>query len=144
MALGFYKGFKTTLGHLLGKSITVQYPYEKRQLPARTRGVLVMNTDENGNPKCVACGLCVKACPDTLITMETSPAEGDGKVVEYFHVDIGRCMCCGFCVAACAFDAIDMSDAYELATREKALLTERDLLKELRRPEDRPAEPEAG
>ena len=143
MGLGFYGGFKNTLRHIFGKSITEQYPYYKRPLPARTRGALVMNTDDDGKPKCVACGLCVKACPDRLITMVTGPAEGDGKVVEYFHVDIGRCMYCGLCVAACAFDAIDMSSQFELATPLKMKLVERDLLKELRRPDERPVLPEA-
>lgn len=145
MGLGFYGGFKTTLKHLLGKSITRQYPYEKRDLPPRTRGAVVMNTDEDGKPKCVACGLCVAACPDRLITMVTGPApEGDGKVVEYFHVDLGRCMYCGFCVAACAFDALDMSSAFELATQNKEKLIERDMLRELRRPDERPLEEETG
>lgn len=144
MGLGFYSGFKNTLRHLLGKSVTIQYPKERRDLPPRTRGAVVMNTDEEGKPKCVGCGLCVKACPDRLITMVTSPAEGDGKVVEYFHVELGRCMYCGFCVAACAFDAIDMSSQFELATHEKARLTERDMLHELRRPDERPVTEEAG
>lgn len=138
MGLGFYSGFKTTLKHLFGKPITRQYPYFKRELPPRTRGILVMNTDEEGKPKCVGCGLCVAACPDRLITMVTAPGEADTKAVEYFHVDAARCMVCGLCVAACAFDALDMSYQFELATHDKERLIERDLLRELRRPDERP------
>jgi NADH-quinone oxidoreductase subunit I len=101
-----------------------------------------MNTDDDGAAKCVGCGLCVKACPDGLITMRTSPGPDETKRVDYFHVDLSRCMYCGFCVAACAFDAIDMSFAYELATQDKGLLAERDLLRELRRPDERKLEGE--
>lgn len=142
MGLGFASGFKTTLRKVMGRSITVQYPYEKRELPPRTRGALVMNTDEDGRAKCVGCGLCVAACPDGLITMRTAPGDDDVKVVEYFHVDLTRCMYCGLCVAACAFDALDMSYQFELATRDKEELLERDILKELRGPDERPTEAE--
>ncbi len=140
MGLGFRKGFSNTLRHLFGRPITRQYPYEKRDLPARTRGALVMNTDAEGNPKCVGCGLCAAACPDRLITMRTSPGPDDTKSVDYFHIELTRCMYCGLCVAACAFDALDMSYQYELATTDKSLLAERDLLRELRPPADRKLE----
>jgi electron transfer flavoprotein alpha subunit len=46
--------------------------------------------------KCTGCGICVKACPFSAVSME------EGKAV----IDLSKCTLCGACAEACNFDAI--------------------------------------
>lgn len=50
--------------------------------------------------KCVACGLCVKACPFGAMAMVEKKMPP--------QIDLGKCTLCGACVQACKFDAIDL------------------------------------
>jgi NADH-quinone oxidoreductase subunit I len=107
---------------------TLNYPEQKRTLAANFRARLRLLKNENGELKCTACGLCVKACPANCLTVVAAPSEGTGakKTPERYDLDVGRCIFCGFCVEACPFGAIDMnSGLYELADRDpkKFLLT---------------------
>jgi NADH-quinone oxidoreductase chain I len=125
------EGLKITLRYLFSKSITMKYPYEKRTLPSGYRGLHVLRLElETRSMKCIGCTLCARACPDHLITIETSPGEGKKKNVDVFDIDISRCMFCNLCVEACPHDAIDLSSTYELATekREDLIYHKEDLL----------------
>jgi ferredoxin len=74
---GILQGLGLTLSHLTRPKVTRLYPYEKRQLPARSRG-LIQLIQEDGqdtpfNLKCESCLLCEKICPPRAITIETRP-----------------------------------------------------------------------
>ncbi|MFH0778646.1 MAG: NADH-quinone oxidoreductase subunit I [Candidatus Eisenbacteria bacterium] len=124
-------GLKLTLRYLFSKPITMLYPYEKRELPPGTRGLHVLKVDAGtGQMKCIGCTLCARACPDHLITIETSPGEEKKRNVDVFDVDISRCMFCNLCAEACPHGALELSPAYELATetREGFIYHKEDLL----------------
>ncbi len=69
--------------------------------------------------KCVACGLCVKACPRHIIELRKK-AKKDRKIhVSCVNTDKGgparkscrvACIGCGKCVEACRFEAITLDD----------------------------------
>ncbi len=115
-------GMKTTLKEYFTAKSTEQYPENRKttlHVSARHRGRLVMNRDENGNVKCVACTLCEKACPnDTIKITSQMVTTEDGKkkrqLVDYQY-DLGDCMFCELCVNACNFDAIKFTNDFENA-----------------------------
>ena len=124
-------GMKTTLREYFTPKSTEQYPENRKttlHVSARHRGRLVMNRDENGNVKCVACTLCEKACPnDTIkiVSQMVTTEEGKKKrqLVDYQY-DLGDCMFCQLCVNACNFVAIKFTNDFENAVfdRDKLVL----------------------
>ena len=97
-------GMKVTGREFFTPKVTEQYPENRATLKIspRFRGRLIMPVDENGNNKCIACGLCQMACPD-----------------------LGACMFCQLCVNACPHDAIRFDTEFENAVfdRSKLVLT---------------------
>ena len=64
--------FRNLRGFVTGKNRTdfvVQYPEERVDYPDAFRGMPVLVQLDNGQPKCVACGLCEEACPEEAIVM---------------------------------------------------------------------------
>jgi formate hydrogenlyase subunit 6/NADH:ubiquinone oxidoreductase subunit I len=117
--LGLLKGLTVTLKHMLRRSVTQQYPHEKPELPARTRGVIALK-----EANCTVCYKCSRACPDWCIYIdahkETHDPAGGGKarsvkVLDRFAIDYALCMYCGICVEVCPFDALFWSPEYEYA-----------------------------
>jgi NADH-quinone oxidoreductase subunit I len=124
---GFIRGFVAvlqglgvTMLNLVGRrKVTLQYPFERRQVSPRYRGLFYLPYDEEAERlKCVGCTLCAQACPTKVITMEKL---GSGKHagVREFRMDLGRCMFCNLCIEACPFDAIHMGPEYELASYDR-------------------------
>lgn len=74
---GILEGLGLTLSHIPRRKLTRLYPYEKRQLPARSRGLIQLiaepGQDTPFNLKCESCLLCEKICPPRAITIETRP-----------------------------------------------------------------------
>ncbi len=122
------------IGYLRGEKRTfvVQYPEERVDYPDAFRGHPVLVALEDGEPKCVACGLCEFACPTDCISIVPGETEaGIERYPEIFDIDMSRCMFCGLCEEACPEEAIVMSRTVELATYDRAsmMLNKKDLLR---------------
>ena len=118
--VGLLKGLFVTLKHMLQPSITQEYPDEKPDLPARTRGVIGLK-----QANCTVCYKCSRECPDWCIYIDAhkeahEPASGGRarsvKVLDRFAIDYALCMYCGICVEVCPFDALFWSPEFEYST----------------------------
>jgi NADH-quinone oxidoreductase subunit I len=116
---GLLKGLAVTLKTMLRRSVTVQYPHVKPDLPPRTRGVIALK-----EANCTVCYKCSRECPDWCIYIdahkETHDPAGGGrarsvKVLDRFAIDYALCMYCGICVEVCPFDALFWSPEFEYA-----------------------------
>ena len=122
-------GMGVTLREFFTKKVTECYPENRKELkiPERHRAVLRMPHDENGNNKCIACGLCQSSCPNGTISITTKNVvdEESGKnrkvLVEYSY-DLGSCMFCQLCVNACPKEAIEFSNDFENAVFDRSKL----------------------
>jgi NADH-quinone oxidoreductase subunit I len=116
-ALEAFKGladsFAVTLKHLFRKPITEEYPEFKRQLPARSRGRIVLTRDPDGDERCVACYLCSAVCPVSCISMESAEREDGRRYAAWFRINFARCIYCGFCEEACPTLALQLTPDFE-------------------------------
>jgi NADH-quinone oxidoreductase subunit I len=109
------QGLGLTLRRLFSKKITIQYPDKKYKVPARWRGVHYFRKNEAGETTCVACGLCVAACPNACITLEIGERADGSRYPLKYEIDPWRCIFCGFCQDACPVSAINLGENYEQA-----------------------------
>lgn len=117
------QGLAVTIGNAFRHPrVTLMYPQQREPaLSARTRGLFVLRRDpETGKLRCTACGLCEKACPSRVITIEP---EGEGKErhPKRYSMDLGHCLFCHLCVEACPFEALAMTDEYEIAGYDRSI-----------------------
>lgn len=113
--LGFFKGMRVTLGNLVQRKVTIQYPDQRRPVSARYRGMFYLKwNEEKQRLNCVGCTLCAQACPTDVFQMR-KVGKGTDAGVDIFTMDMGRCLFCNLCVEACPFDAIYMGPEYEFA-----------------------------
>ena len=116
------KGFGVTFRNLWRKTTTENYPDEPVHFEARYRGIHVLQRDEDGLEKCVACFLCSAACPARCIYIEaaenteTNRISASERYASVYNIDYSRCIFCGYCVEACPTDAITHGHGFELAT----------------------------
>ena len=132
---GLLKGLGVTLKTMLKPAVTQQYPHEKPDLPARTRGVIALKQEN-----CTVCYKCSRECPDWCIYIDAhkeshDPAGGgrarSAKILDRFAIDYALCMYCGICVEVCPFDALFWSPEFEYATYElDELIHEKERLEE--------------
>jgi NADH-quinone oxidoreductase subunit I len=121
-------------GYIRGrkKTFVVQYPEERLDYPDAFRGHPVLVALEDGEPKCVACGLCEFACPTDCINIVPGETEaGIERYPDVFDIDLSRCMFCGLCEEACPEEAIVMSRDVELAVFDRPAMVfhKKDLLR---------------
>lgn len=128
------KGLVYTLKNLFSKKVTILYPEHRRAVSKRWRGLHRLKTDENGELKCVACGLCAVICPPEAIRMTPYEEDGGTRYPLEFFIDEIRCIYCGFCQEACPKDAIELTGVYDYVDYTRADL-QFDIEK-LKRPED--------
>lgn len=107
------KGLQFTMSNFFKKPVTIQYPDQKTVRSQRWRGLHKLNVDEQGELKCVACGLCAAVCPSQAITILAREDEGGTRHPEKFEVNELRCIFCGFCQDACPKSAISLTKIYE-------------------------------
>src|SRR5438445_10933263 len=67
-------GLQTTVRHMFGPKVTVEFPEQQPVLPPNYRGVHRLNRDEKGRVKCVACYMCSTACPAHCIDIVAAPS----------------------------------------------------------------------
>lgn len=105
---GLLKGMKITMVRFLKPKETVQYPEVRLPLPPRFHGKPKFDYD-----KCIACNLCVLACPNKVITLGTETLNKK-KIVTQYDFDQQYCLFCGLCEEACPKEAIKFSTDFEL------------------------------
>ncbi|MGH7973264.1 MAG: NADH-quinone oxidoreductase subunit NuoI [Limisphaerales bacterium] len=116
------QGFKVTFRHLFRPTVTENYPDEPPHFGERFRGLHVLQRDEQGLEKCVACFLCAAACPANCIYIEAAENESERRIsageryAAVYNIDYNRCIFCGYCVEACPTDAITHGHGFELAS----------------------------
>jgi len=115
------KGLGLTLKNMFKPKFTMQYPEVKFDPPASYRGRPVLAMEENGQERCVACGLCSRVCPALAIEVRAAETENEKeRYPEKFEINMLRCIFCGFCEEVCPEEAILMSKDYELAFTNRA------------------------
>lgn len=115
IVLPLLKGLRLTFTRVFTKPITYQYPEKKHEVPERWRGVHYFKKNEAGETACVACGLCVAACPNKCITLEIGEKFDGKRYPVKYEIDPWRCIFCGFCQDACPVNAINLGKDYEQA-----------------------------
>jgi NADH-quinone oxidoreductase subunit I len=132
-------GLGVTLKHFLQnffrirKSVTIQYPEQRREYSHRYRGHHILTTRPDGSVRCVACFLCATACPADCIHIEAAehPDVNIEKYPVVYEIDMLRCVFCGYCVDACPEEAIIMSNNHDMAfyNRQQSIVGKADLMK---------------
>ena len=121
------KGMSITFREMFQPTTVENYPdgpgpLRGAKVQERYRGVHVLQRDENGLEKCVACFLCAANCPANCIYIEAAENTAEKRVsgaeryAKVYNIDYNRCIFCGYCVEACPTDAITHGHGFELAT----------------------------
>ena len=106
------KGMRITFMEMFQPTVVENYPdgpgpLRGAMFQERFRGVHVLQRDENGLEKCVACFLCAAACPSNCIYIEAAENTAENRVsgaeryAKVYNIDYNRCIFCGYCVEAC-------------------------------------------
>ena len=120
------KGMSITLREMVQPTLVENYPDGPGPLHGavfeqRFRGAHVLQRDEDGLEKCVACFLCAAACPSNCIYIEAAENTEVNRIsageryAKVYNIDYSRCIFCGYCVEACPTDAITHGHNIELA-----------------------------
>ncbi len=113
-------GLGITFKEFFSPAVTVEYPYETLKMPERFRGHIQLIADEEGNPNCIVCMMCQRACPSGCISLAGKKEEGQKKkVLTKYILDFTTCSLCGSCVESCNFNALEFSKEYNLASTRK-------------------------
>jgi formate hydrogenlyase subunit 6/NADH:ubiquinone oxidoreductase subunit I len=99
------------LRHIIGKPMTVLYPFETNGTVKGLRG-----RPQIDMAKCVGCGICARGCPGRAMEMEGKGSESS------FRIHLERCLFCGQCAESCPKEAIQLTTEYELATAARSEL----------------------
>ncbi|MCL2789278.1 MAG: 4Fe-4S dicluster domain-containing protein [Desulfobulbus sp.] len=114
-------GLAITAREFFKPVVTEQYPWEVPTMTPLFRGhIELVGNEETGEPNCVVCGMCQRACSSACISLDGKKNEGGkGKVLTSYMLDFTKCSLCGFCVESCNFNALRFSKEYNLASFDK-------------------------
>jgi NADH-quinone oxidoreductase subunit I len=121
-AAAIAKGMGVTFREMMQPTLTDAYPDAPPNFQERFRGLHVLQRDQNGLEKCVACFLCSAACPVECIYIEATEngekarISGGERFASVYNIDYSRCIFCGYCVEACPTDAITHGHGFEIAS----------------------------
>jgi len=97
--------------------LTTRYPAVHEQMPKGFRGRPALDAN-----RCLAeqgCNACVQVCLPGALSLTGIIDGTDGRSEEALQLDYARCTMCGLCVTACPTDALQMTEDYELAARDR-------------------------
>jgi NADH-quinone oxidoreductase subunit I len=128
---GVFLATWTGLRHFFHPRMTLRYPDQKLDLEGtgykydaragvglpgfKGRHILFFE-------KCTGCQLCAIACDGVAVAIDmqkVTKGKPQNKKDIWPAVDYGRCVFCGLCVDACPFDALYMTNEYELSAYDK-------------------------
>ena len=101
------KGLIITAKRFFSRKITQRYPEIYPDLPIATRGDFQFSTE-----KCTACQLCVLACPNKVIQVNSKKDTDGHRHFDSYQMSLGYCLYCGLCVEACPTAAIEMKASF--------------------------------
>jgi NADH-quinone oxidoreductase subunit I len=124
-------GMRITFVRMFHRRVTLDYPYKSLTMTPRYRGHIDLTVDEQtGQPRCIVCMACQRACPSGCIKLDGAKAEGaKSKSLTAYTLDFTTCSLCGLCVESCNFNALKFSKDYNLASLRKEDYQQMDLLK---------------
>lgn len=111
--------------HVFKKTVTLQYPEERRRPFPRTRWRHKLLRHENGLERCVGCSLCAAACPSHCIRVVAEENTGKSRYspgeryAREYEINMIRCIFCGLCQEACPVEAIVLREDFELSDYER-------------------------
>lgn len=120
------KSMGVTFKQLFRKSVTLQYPTEKMELPERARARLFNKIED-----CIGCGQCARVCPTDCIDIQTEKRAkdepeifaSDGTPIKLrtyvFDIDMTLCCYCALCTFPCPTKCLVMTGEYEYSVYDK-------------------------
>ena len=130
--LGTIKSLATTMRLAFRNKVTVEYPTERPVLAPRFMAHPVLTWDEAvPEPYCTGCLICMRICPTDVITVSMmdnpkfqTKESTRRKIVDDFELNVADCIMCGLCVDYCNFDAIVMSDNFDISKQSRTQLVQ--------------------
>lgn len=107
---GLLKGLGVTIKRYFSPKVTQAYPEVKPNLPPLVKSRFLLEAE-----KCIACGICAKACPNKVITVGSRRDENKKRILTSYDMNLQYCLYCGLCVESCPTQAIIIDQDFELS-----------------------------